>query len=192
MSNRKVFLMISAIIFLVSTFIISFNLGMSKFSKGDNYNAGNVNQAGTDKLTSALNTDQVISPNAKIQLKVQYTKSGDIENKTVNISDFAGKSKVELESDKYIVESFSASEVVLIKKVDSYAPNKYVLGVKDECLAIYKTDDEGNLYIEDESTDITDIEPPTKEDFNQLVKGNKVYQFNNKEDAEAMLGEFSS
>ncbi len=194
MSKRKLFLIISAIIFLASAFIISFNWGMNKFSQGniEKINIGNQSATGTDKITSVLKTEQAISPNAKITLKIEYAKSGDIVNVPVKASDFVGKTKGELENNNYIVESITTSEVVLIKKVDSYAPNKYVLGVKDECFAIYKTDNEGNMFIEDENTDLTDIEVPTKGDYNLLVKGSKYFQFNSREEAEEKLGEYSS
>jgi hypothetical protein len=195
MSNRKRTLIISGIIiFLASAFIISFNWGMDKFSDANTGQINSTNQAGvdTDKVTSALKAEDTVSPNAKITLKVKYIKSGSIVDKTANASEFAGKTKTQLENDNYIVESITLSEVVLTKEVDSYEPNKYVLGVKEQCYAIYKTDNEGNMYIEDESTDITDIEVPTKGDYDLLVKGSKLFQFNSREEAEDMLGEYSS
>ena len=195
MSSRKRVLIISGIIiFLASAFIISFNWGMDKFGEYKTGETNNANQAGVDagKVTSALKAEDTVSPNAKITLKIKYIKSESIVDKSAMASEFAGKTKTQLENDNYIVESITSSEVILTKKVDSYEPNKYVLGVKEQCFAIYKTDNEGNMYIEDESTDITDIEVPTKGDYDLLVKGSKYFQFDNKEEAEEKLGEFNS
>jgi hypothetical protein len=195
MSNRKRILITSGIIiFLTSVFIIGFNWGMDKFSDNKTGEINSANQAGvdTDKVTSALKVEDTVSPNAKITLKVKYIKSESIVDKAAQASEFAGKTKAQLEKDNYIVESITSSEVVLTKKIDSYEPNKYVIGVKEQCFAIYKTDNEGNMYIEDESTDITDIEVPTPGDYDLLVKGSKLFQFNSREEAEDKLGEYSS
>jgi hypothetical protein len=195
MSKRRyIALFIAIIIFLASAFIISFNWGMNKFTKDDNSKINNSNQitANVDNSSETLNSEQVVSPNAKVTLKIQYSKSGDIEERQTKVSDFAGKTKAALEEEGYFIESITSSELVLLKKVDSYSPNKYILGVKEECLAIYKTDAIGNMYIEDESTDVTDIEVPTKGDYDLLVKGSKQFQFNSKEEVEEKLGEYSS
>jgi hypothetical protein len=195
MSYRKRVLIISGIIiFLASAFIISFNWGISKFGEDNSGDTNRTNKAGVDtgKVTSALKLEDTVSPNAKITIKIKYIKSESTVDKIAKTSDFAGKTKAELENNNYIVESITPSEVILTKKVDSYEPNKYVLGVKEEYFAIYRTDDEGTMYIEDESADITDIEVPTKGDYDLLVKGSKYFQFNSKEEVEEKLGEYSS
>lgn len=192
MSNKKVILIVSSVIFLACAFIISFNWGMNKFDKSKNGKINSADQAGVDNVTSVLKAQETISPNAKVTLKIQYVKAAKTDEKEMKASEFPGKTKKELEDSGYTIENFTQSEVVLSRKIDSYEPNKYVLGVKNDCLAIYKTDNEGNMYIEDESTDITDIEVPTKSDYDLLEKGSKYLQFDSKEEAEEKLGEYSS
>lgn len=195
MSKRKHILIITSIITILAVaFMISFNWGMKKFSEESKQKISSTNKISSDadKTAAALSSDKTVPPNAKVTLKIEYTKAGETMIKTAKTADFAGKSKSDLEKDDYTVESITSDEVVLFKKVDSYSPKKYILGIKDGYLAIFRTDDQGNLYIEDESTDVTDIEAPTEEDYNLLVKGSKEYQFDTKEQAEEKLGEYSS
>ncbi|MCM8710432.1 hypothetical protein M2651_05260 [Clostridium sp. SYSU_GA19001] len=191
MSKRKyIIITIGIIAFLFVSFIYSYKWAINKFNDNKKAKVSEVNNV--DKPTSNLTLGDKISSNTKIILKTEYKKSGDINIKEVKVSEFLGKSKENLEEQGYIVESMSAKEVILIKRIDSYAPNKYVLGVKGRCFAIYKTDENGNMYIEDESNDVTDIQVPTEGDYNLLINGSKDFQFNSREEVEEKLGEYSS
>lgn len=195
MSKKNKILLFSIFFTVLSTaFLLSYRWGITKFNTYGNNSKKNSNISSSDigKITAAVSMDDTVSPNAKITIKTEYSKSGSIESKEVKTSDYTGKSKTELENQGYIVESITPAQVTLLKKVDSYAPNKYVLGVKDNCFAIYKTDETGEMFIEDESTDVTDISVPTKGDYNLLTKGSKDFQFNTREEAEEKLGEYSS
>lgn len=195
MSNKRNIIITGTAALLSIAFILSFNWGMKVFTDAHNKNKGKSQQSLSDLerfASSDLSSQNTVSQNSKITIKIEYGKSGDIDTKEAATSDFAGKSKKDLENEGYIVESMTTSMVSLYKKIDSYAPNKYVLGVKDDCYAIYKTDDKGNMVIEDENTDISDIRVHTKTDYDSLIKGSKIYQFDNKEDAEEKLGELSS
>lgn len=191
MSKRKYALItIGIIAFLCTAFMYSYNWAVNEFKDNKETKVNEVNDI--DKATSILSLGDTIFPNTRIILKTEYKKSGDIDTKEVKASDFLGKNKERLEELGYIVEKMSADEVILIKRVDSYAPNKYILGVKGHYFAIYKTDENGNMYIEDESNDVTDIEVPTEGDYNLLIKGSKDFQFDNREEVEEKLGEYSS
>jgi hypothetical protein len=195
MSKKKYTIILGIISFLAIAFMISFNWGMKKFGSAHNQESKQNNEfaSNTDRYASSnINVDNTILSNSKITIKIEYAKSGDTDTKTAEPSAFAGKSKSQLESEGYIVENMSQSQVTLYKKIDSYAPNKYVLGVKDECLAIYRTDANGTMYIENENTDVTDIKVPSKGDYTVLMKGSKHFQFNSREEAEAKLGEYDS
>lgn len=194
MSKKKISLIILGIIIaFLGVFEISYNLGLKKYNILGNDNSSRDKQTASDidKLTISANSESIISSNSKIILKIEYIKSGDIDLRELSASDFAGKSKDQLEKQGYEVESITKIEATLIKKVDTYAPNKYVLGVKGNYLAIYKTDANGSMFIENES-DITNIKVPTKSDYNILVKGIKGFQCDTREEAEEKLGDFRS
>jgi len=194
MSKKKFsLLVIGMIIAFFGVFELSYNIGLKKLSSVKNNSINELQTASDiDKLTLNANSESVISPNAKIILKIEYEKSGDIDSREMITSDFAGKNKDQLETQGYEVESITKNQAVLLKRVNAYAPNKYVLGVKGNCFAIYKTDANSNMYIENEGSDITNIKVPTQGDYNLLVKGTKSFQFNTREEAEEKLGEFNS
>lgn len=190
MSIRKYILVIMTIvIFICSAFLISYNWGINKFSDKNTVRSNDSEQ--NDAPASNLSLGDVVSPNTKIVLKVVYKKSGDIESKEINASEYLGKSREEIEKLGYEVESMSSKELTLVKNIDSYSPNKYVLGVKDNLFAIYKTDENGSLQVLEE-TDINVMDVATEGDYELLLKGSKEFQFNTKEEAEEKLGEFAS
>ncbi|MFL0247397.1 hypothetical protein [Candidatus Clostridium stratigraminis] len=193
MSKKKISLLVIVMTFiLIGIFYISYNIGFKKLTSLNNRGQGLQSASDIDKLTLNSNTESVISQNAKVILKIEYEKSGDIDSREMITSDFAGKTKEQLEAQGYEVENITKTEAVLLKKVNAYAPNKYILGVNGNCFAIFKTDANSNLYIENEDSDITNIKVPTQGDYNLLVKGSKSFQFNTREEAEEKLGEFNS
>lgn len=80
----------------------------------------------------------------------------------------------------------------MIKNINKYAPDKYVLGIKNGFIAIYKTDRQGNMFIENEKRDITHISTDRlkQEDIKLLTKGDKYFQCNTREEAEARLEDY--
>lgn len=186
LKRKNILIAIIIISFSLVLFMISYSWGINKLDYNKEARAREVTE--TDKTTSNITLGDTISKDTKIILKTKYKKSGDIETKELAVSEFIGKNKKDLEDLGYDVESISSNEVSLVKVVDSYAPNKFVLGVKGKCFAIYRTDEAGNLIIEEE----TDIEVPMEEDYELLLKGSKDFQFDSKEQAEEKLGEFIS
>lgn len=150
-----------------------------------------------DALYVQSRSYEVVSPNSKIVFKTKYNKSDTyVINKEQQAGLLAGKTKSELEdiyeSAGYKVSTISESEVVLIRAVDKYEPNKYVLGIKDGYIAIYKTDSEGNMFIENQDKDITDIKIDKLKaaDIELLTKGDKYFQCSTREDAQAILEDY--
>lgn len=86
----------------------------------------------------------------------------------------------------------SSSKVIFLKEIDKYSPNKYVLGIKGDYLAIFKTNSNGDMYIENEEKDITDkkIDNLKEQDINLLTNGSKYFQCNTKEEALARLEDY--
>ncbi|OFI05257.1 hypothetical protein CLOACE_18750 [Clostridium acetireducens DSM 10703] len=183
---------------LIIIFGISYYITMSKLKNREmDLNKRLVNtEENIDKMTIQTSTDETISKNSKLVFKIKYKKSGEcIKQKEEKANKFAGKTKKELEDfyekSGYEVNEVTKKEVILVKEVDKYSPNKYVLGIKDGHIAIYKTDKNGDMYIENPE-DITDIgiNNLKEEDINLLINGDKYFQCNKKEDVEAILGDY--
>ncbi|WP_368490000.1 hypothetical protein [Clostridium sp. BJN0013] len=152
-------------------------------------------ESGTVKTNSNVAT--TVSDKAKVIFKIKYDKSGEYQiEKEESAKELSGKSKNEVEatykSAGYKIEKFNTEEVILVKEVDKYVPNKYVLGIKNGFIAIYKTDKEGNMFIENENTDITDIKTKKlkEQDIKLLTKGDKYFQCNTREEAQSRLEDY--
>lgn len=193
MSKKNIYIIISCVFILIVSFTISYNYGLKKYGEdGTNAKkAKNDSTVNVDKALNSFNSDETVSPSAKVILNIEYKKSEEVDKKEQNSGEFAGKTKQQIEAMGYTVEKISKAEVVLHKKVDSYKPGKYVVGIKDDYLAIFKVDNEGKLIIEDESKDITKIQTKKLKqgDIDLLVSGSKDFQFDTRDGAEAKIDE---
>lgn len=187
MSKKKYALIVLIVALIATTFIYSYNWAMRKFSSNEykTTKKTNTSAADIDKLTANINVNDTIPSDAKLIFKTLYKKSGDTVANEVKSSDYAGKSKSDLQKDGYIIEETSKNQFTITKIVDSYMPNKYVLGVKGEYYAIYKTDENCEMVLVEES----EIKVPRKDDYDLLVKGSAEFQFDNIEQAEEKLGD---
>jgi len=157
----------------------------------------NKDEGSSGALSVQSRVYEIVLSKTKITFKTKYNKCGTyIINKEQEAGTLVGKTKSELDdiyaSSGYKVSTMSDDEVVLIKQVDKYEPNKYVLGIKNGYIAIFKTDKEGNMYIQDENRDITDIKVDklNEEDIKLLTKGDKYFLCNTREDAQAILEDY--
>lgn len=150
-----------------------------------------------DTVKTNSNISTTVPEKAKVIFKIKYNKSGELKTEKEELAGkLVGKSKNEIENiyktAGYKVNKFGAKEVVLVKEVDKYEPNKYVLGIKNGLIAIYKTDNQGNMFIENEKRDITDIKTSKlkNEDIRLLTKGDKYFECNTREEAESRLEDY--
>ncbi|WP_406541686.1 hypothetical protein [Clostridium ljungdahlii] len=150
-----------------------------------------------DTVNTNSNISTTVPEKAKIIFKIKYNKSGELKTEKEELAGkLAGKSKNEVENiyktAGYKVNKFGAKEVVLVKEVDKYEPNKYVLGIKNGLIAIYKTDNQGNMFIENEKRDVTDIKTSKlkEEDIRLLTKGDKYFECNTRDEAESRLEDY--
>ncbi|MDR3595750.1 hypothetical protein [Clostridium sp.] len=100
----------------------------------------------------------------------------------------------ELKDKGYVLEIESNGEMSYKKdSLKSVKPNKYYIGEKNGYLAIYKTDEDGTLLIEN-SNDV--YSSSKKVDSLRDIDKNKIINFeleyNSKEDAEESLSEYLS
>ncbi|AKN32485.1 hypothetical protein Ccar_17120 [Clostridium carboxidivorans P7] len=200
-NNRKKIRTVLLVILTISIFSLSYYLCINKLKstnlKEDKYKVQNESKDIDKTMTVDSNMNTSLSPNAKVIFEKKYIKSGEvITEKEESAGNLAGKKKSELnqvyKGQGYSLESMKSSEVVFVKEFDRYAPNKYVVGIKDGFIAIYKTDKDGNMFIEDEKRDVTDIKTDRlkKADIELLTKGDKYFQCNTREDAEARLEDY--
>lgn len=189
------------VIITITIFSLSYYVCVSKLKvtniKNYKHQVNSDNSGISDSLTVDSNLNGVVSADANIVFKVKYIKSGEvIKEKEEKAQQLAGKKKDEVDevykNNGYKVQSITSSEVVLMKEIDKYAPNKYVLGIKDERVAIYKTDKDGNMFIENDKSDITDIKTDKlkEADIQLLTKGDKYFQCDTREDAESRLEDY--
>lgn len=185
----------------IAIFSLSYYICISKLKtigiRNNNYKINSNKNGESSSLAANSNNDAIVARDSNILFKIQYDKSGDIVlEKEEPVGSLAGKKKSDVEAvyknDGYEVQSINSSQVVLMKKVNSYAPNKYVLGIKDGYIAIYRTDKDGNMFIENEKRDVTDIkiDKLKQADIQLLNKGDKYFQCDTREDAEARLEDY--
>ena len=99
------------------------------------------------------------------------------------------------EANGYNLESLEDDKVVFVKEgtTSVLQPNKYYLGEKDGYFAIYKTDDSGNLTIEESEDVYTNNRPISflHGDDLEAIKNFK-YSYDTKEEAIEKLSAFIS
>ncbi len=193
----RVILGISLILIL---FISSYKISFQKYAR-ENTGYINTDQQSVVNISKLQNEgfDPKLSAAAKIVFEVEYEKSREVKilQELDQAGVMTGFSKNDIEQvyskEGYSVESITASEVVLLKKINSYSPDKYFLGIyNNDCLAIFKTDKKGKEFIENYDKDIkSDIKIASlkKGDKELLVKGSPELQFVTRNEAEEAFDE---
>ncbi|WML35769.1 hypothetical protein [Clostridium sp. OS1-26] len=200
MDKRKIRTLV-LVVLTISIFTLSYYICINKLRnaniRNNKYEINAGKEGGVGSLAANSNGDGIVSRNANLVFKTKYDKSGDVViEKEEPVGSLAGKKKSDIEAiykdDGYEVQNINSLQVILMKKVDKYAPNKYVLGIKDGFIAIYKTDKDSNMTIENEKRDITDIKVDRlkQADIQLLTKGDKYFQCDTREDAEARLEDY--
>ena len=131
--------------------------------------------------------------------------SGDIKEDELSLGDLKKQlnigddlNQVDLSKalrDKGYVLVLTSEKELTYKRDPSQTvkPNKYYIGEKDGYLAIYKTDENGTLMIENDEdvyNDSKKIDNLTPADITKIK--NYEFEYDNKEDAEENLSEFLS
>lgn len=190
MKKKKLFYILFSVVLFIS-FILGGFCGAYIYKN-------NINNEAVSNVNSFANNDDIkVSNKTNIILSTIYEKSGDcIKDKEVSGKQYSGENRKELEKsfekDGYVVEKMTSSEVSMKRAVNRYAPNKYIVGIKDGYIAIFKTDKEGNEFIEDSSNDITKIRTANLKqgDIDLLQNGSKDFEFNTKDEAFSKLEDY--
>ncbi|MBC8062000.1 MAG: hypothetical protein H7Y18_15210 [Clostridiaceae bacterium] len=182
---------------LILSFFTSYFLSVSNSSKENKTEKVIKSQPkATDNNIVIANTpkEDIVTKDTKITFQVQYKKSDEIlpEKKEIDLSTIIGKTKKELEGiygiQGYIISEMDSNHVNFIKPFNRYSPEKYVLDIfkEGDCIAIFKTDNEGKEKIEDPDNDIkfeTKISDVKEGDIDTFLQGSKSLQFDTKQEA---------
>ncbi|MFD3156414.1 hypothetical protein ACFIJ5_06065 [Haloimpatiens sp. FM7330] len=202
MSKRKLYT-VCCVILAIVVFGGSYYLYLNRYK--DNKKSQPKSEVSSNTVMGKVDFKNVVNNKTKLIFKTIYMKSGSesLEEKIVgkDAKELIGFDRAKIE-EKYTnkgfdVEKMNNSEIILIKREDKYAPDKYVVGIKKtdngEYLAIFRTDNEGNLCIENEK-DITaiNIKVLRDGDIELLRNGCSDFEFNNKEKAQELISEYES
>jgi hypothetical protein len=191
MINKKK-LFISMVVTLALIFSITYYLT-------DKY-ITNKNAQNNTVITSEINKNDELDDNTKIYLFAGEKKEEELTlaelKKELNIDKDLTQAELskELKDKGYVLEIESNGEMTYKRDASkSVKPNKYYIGEKDGFLAIYKTDNDGTLSIENNE----DVYSNSKKvDSLSEIDKNKIRNFeleyDSKDDAEEDLSEFLS
>ena len=189
-NKRKLFIFITislALIFTL-TYCIADRYMMKKKAEKEN------------TAVATQNTEKNIADDMKICLM-----SGDNTDEELSLKDLREKYNLDsaltinkicsaLKAIGYELEDAGESELTFKREVSkSVKPNKYYIGEKEGYLAIYKSDDNGNLFIEKDSDVYRDhkkVEMLPEDD--KIKISSFELEYDTKEDAEEDLSEFLS
>lgn len=190
MNKKKLF--ISMTVTLVLIFSITYYLS-------DKYIV-NKNAENKAVVASEIKKSSELSDSTKI-----YLFAGENKEKESTLADLKKELNIDgnltvpdlskaLKNRGYVLELESNGEMTYKRDISkSVKPNKYYIGEKDGFLAIYKTDNDGTLLIEnseDVYSDSKKVENLREPDKNKIR--NFEFEYNSKEDAEESLSEFLS
>ncbi|MCL2321106.1 MAG: hypothetical protein FWC47_03270 [Oscillospiraceae bacterium] len=187
---QKIIIIVLAFYLLVIATYITINFSaksVSNIDKGDLENSKIVvNEVGENSLVTTKDT--------LIVLNMKFDSNQDTVSKEIKAgTEYENMTKSEIEV-KFknlgftTLDEFSDKKVVFSKE-SFYLPDKYIIGIKGVNICIYKTDEYGNLKVENQSDIFTNMDasklPEKERQF--LYKGHINYQFATKEEAIAAL-----
>lgn len=186
-------LWITALFVIVScaSYLITDRLTNPKYNEGSN--VANEEEKVVYNNTKALDDDMVI----------KLMNNGKLESEE-SIAEFKSNNGISTDiSEQFIVNFYltegyeitalndNSIEFLKINETVTLEPNKYYIGEKDGYLAIYKTNQNGKAFIEDEqdifSMPLKSIHPSAQEE----IKGFK-HVYNTKEEARIGISEYAS
>ena len=154
-----------------------------------------------DILQEQNNKNKILSNNVKIFLFkgdiLEKQKSLSDLKKDLNLDDDLSEQKLgeALETLGYSLESETGSEYIYKRDVkDSAEANKYYIKEYDGYLAIFKCDEEGNLFIEDKDKDVyrNSIKFKDLPEGDKEMNNNMQLVYNTKEEAQLDISDIIS
>lgn len=192
---------ILAIMVGIAIFSISYYITAERFknNKEDYSNRIEVknNTNEQDKMALSSGENYVLDPKCEILFYTKYKKSGDLILVKKEAASTLGLKDKKAVEEKYKLQGYkiqegSKTQIKLQNEVEKYVPNKYVLGIYGEYLAIFKTDKNGDMHIENEKEDITEkkIENLKEQDIYLLTTGSKYFQCDTRDEVLSRLEDY--
>ncbi len=186
--THKILMGIVSLYLLVIATYITISITMRSLPKVQNDNLG--------KSTVVMNeNNENTTENTVIILNMKFSSSEGTVSKEIKAGDkYKDMTEKEIQEkfDKlgFTMDEFSKDKIVF-KKESFYLPDKYIIGIKDNKICIYKSDEYGNLIIEnpDDIFNMDASKLPEKERAS-LTKGHINYQFNTKDEAAKAVQEY--
>ncbi len=180
MKKRAIFIFIIIIIILFGVF---FYIGL-KVDKENNHNLlGSINnlqieeeKVESENVVETTTFEEKTTPNTILTLQKYYTECGH----TIETSNALPEEEVNLTEDeireKYAdwnLEFFSMEEIILLKEVDSFCGEHYLVTEKDGFIAISTVDQDGTVTFKEKTNISVEYLPET--DRITLKNGLMVY-----------------
>ncbi|WP_055668023.1 hypothetical protein [Desnuesiella massiliensis] len=194
--KKNIFIFICGLLLVFSTFFISYNISA-------NYLNNSQSKDEEKNTYNQLSSADMINDNAKIVLRTKNSTNGKVEE-VGKLTVFELKEKLGNKIQKSTLEdfyakegyklySFDKNEIIFIKESSgNFEANKYYLGVENGFIAIFKSDNDGKLIIEDRVNDVTKKSIESLPEGDRRILRNYELKFNTKEEAEEQLTEFQS
>lgn len=191
-SKRKMFVVMTLLLAII--FSLTYYLCDKYISKRPRTEMDNA------QVVDKINTESDLSDETKIclysgEVKEEELSLGDLK-KQLNLSDDLSEAELSkaLKDKGYALVLTSEKELTYKRDPSqSVKPNKYYIGEKDGYFAIYKTDENGTLMLEnDESVykDYKKVDSLTPADITKIK--NFEFEYDTKDEAEENLSEFLS
>ncbi|RKD34666.1 BofC C-terminal domain-containing protein [Thermohalobacter berrensis] len=144
--------------FLVTYFIENDNISEKPFnqiseSNQNNNNKPKENENVKDMIISEENP-VIISPNTYIEYDTYYTECGDVikerkkvDENLVNMTEAQFREYISQEHPYWKISTFTNKKIVIDIKKEQLCPKHYIIGVKDNKIAIYRVDENGKRVI---------------------------------------------
>ena len=195
--SKRVFITLG----IVFTFLISVFLGIYFFKRINKYDVSKINnniyhenevkvqnEINFSETISTNSAEQKITPNTRLVLRKYYEECGHTINEYAEMPpELINMTKEELQEQykDWKINSFSEKEVVLIKFINNFCDEHYVLKELDEYVAIYKLDKNGEESLLKNTSISTRY--LTQTDISHLKSGIKVF---GKENLNSYLEDF--
>lgn len=178
---------------LIFTFVVGYNIGISKQGKIKKDTENKSQQLSLDvsgeKIRDSKVLQKVVSSNAEIIFEMECNNENKYiieRRKNAKEEEIVGKKGIELEekykAEGYMVKEINDERVEMIRESLKYEPNSYVLMAENNEIIIAHADDNGSIFdskgaIIDRQGTGTKLESLRAEDITNIIKGDKSIQY---------------
>ncbi|NLY66090.1 MAG: hypothetical protein GX069_00860 [Tissierellia bacterium] len=143
-------------IFCFILFLTSFGIGyyLTSIRNGRNLAIENTEISGIEDLEIIQEVER-ITPNTFIEIRIHYkkcnhniTKLNEKDNNIVNMTEEEYKAYLRENYPNVKLIKFSSKEILLEEERNHLCPNHYIIGEHEGKVAVFKIDDNGQMYLD--------------------------------------------